>query len=39
MEIIRTERMVLRTWKKEDAELYCQINQNPQAIEYLRGQK
>lgn len=29
--------MILRTWKKEDAESYFQINQNPKVIEFLRG--
>ena len=26
--IIETERLILRTWKKEDAEAYFQINQD-----------
>ena len=35
--IIETERLILRTWKKEDAEAYFQINQDPKVIEFLRG--
>lgn len=35
--IIETERLILRTWQKEDAEAYFQINQDPQVIEFLRG--
>lgn len=35
--IIETERLILRTWKKEDAEPYFQINQDPKVIEFLRG--
>ncbi len=27
----------LRTWKKEDAEAYFQVNQEPRVIEFLRG--
>jgi len=34
--IIETERLILRTWKKEDAEAYFQIKQDPQVTE-LRG--
>lgn len=33
--IIETDRLVLRTWKKEDAEAYFQINQDPKVIEFL----
>ena len=35
--IIETERLILRTWKKEDADAYFQINQDPKVIEFLRG--
>lgn len=33
--IIETERLILRTWKKEDAETYFQINQDPMVTEFL----
>jgi RimJ/RimL family protein N-acetyltransferase len=35
--IIETERLILRTWKTEDAEAYFQINQDPKVTEFLRG--
>lgn len=35
--IIETERHILRTWKKEDAAPYFQINQDLKVIEFLRG--
>ncbi|MDF3054985.1 MAG: hypothetical protein K0Q74_892 [Gammaproteobacteria bacterium] len=35
--IIETERLILRTWKKEDAQSYFQINQDPKVIEFLPG--
>ncbi len=35
--MIETERLILRTWKKEDAEKYFQMNQDPKVIELLRG--
>jgi RimJ/RimL family protein N-acetyltransferase len=35
--IIETERLILRAWRKEDAEAYFQINQDPKVIELLRG--
>ncbi len=35
--IIETERLILRTWKKEDGTPYFQINQDPKVIEFLRG--
>jgi RimJ/RimL family protein N-acetyltransferase len=35
--IIETERLILRTWKAEDAEPYFHINQDPKVIEFLRG--
>lgn len=35
--IIKTDRLILRTWEKEDAEAYFKINQDPKVIEFLRG--
>ena len=35
--VIETERLILRTWQKEDAKAYFQINQDPKVIEFLRG--
>lgn len=35
--IIETARLILRTWKNEDANAYYQINQDPKVIELLRG--
>ena len=35
--IIETERLILRTWEKEDADIYFQINQDPKVIKLLRG--
>ena len=37
MNVIQTERLILRTWKIEDADPYYQINQDPLVIEFLRG--
>jgi RimJ/RimL family protein N-acetyltransferase len=37
MKIIETERLILRTWEKEDAGPYFHINQDPKVIEFLRG--
>lgn len=37
MIIIKTKRLILRTWKNEDIEPYYQINQDPKVIEFLRG--
>lgn len=37
MKVIETDRLILRTWKKEDVEPYYQINQDPKVIEFLRG--
>ncbi len=37
MNIIETDRLILRTWKTEDAEPYYQINQDPKVIEFLPG--
>ena len=33
--IIETERLLLRTWKEEDAEPYYQMNQDPRFLEFL----
>ena len=35
MIILETERLILRTWKEEDAEPYYQMNQDPKVIEFL----
>jgi len=37
MKIIETDRLILRTWRKEDTEAYHKINQDPRVIEFLRG--
>lgn len=37
MNIIETERLILRTWKEEDVEPYYQINQDLKVLEYLPG--
>lgn len=37
MNIIETERLILRTWEDKDAEQYYHINQDPKVIELLRG--
>lgn len=37
MNVIQTERLILRTWKAEDADAYYHINQDPLVIEFLRG--
>lgn len=33
--IIETERLILRTWKKKDADAYFQINQDPKVFEFV----
>jgi len=33
--IIETERLILRTWRQEDADVYYQINQDPDVIKFL----
>lgn len=33
--ILETKRLILRTWKEEDAEPYYQMNQDPLVIEFL----
>lgn len=35
--IIETERLILRTWRKEDAQTYFQINEDPKVAEFVRG--
>lgn len=35
MKVIETERLVLRTWKNEDADEYYRINQDQKVIEFL----
>jgi RimJ/RimL family protein N-acetyltransferase len=35
--IIETDRLILRRWRKEDAEAYFQINQDPRVIEFVFG--
>lgn len=35
--IIETERLILRTWRKEDTDPYFQINQDLKVIEFLLG--
>ncbi len=37
MTIIETERLILRSWKSEDANAYFKINQDPKVIEFLPG--
>lgn len=37
MNIIETDRLILRTWKEADSDIYFQINQDPRVIEYLGG--
>src|SRR3989344_4831839 len=37
MNVIQTQRLILRTWKEGDADEYYHINQDPKVIEFLRG--
>lgn len=37
IQVIETERLILRTWEDADALPYWQINQDPQVIEFLPG--
>ncbi len=37
MQIIETERLILRTWVESDAEAYFHINQDPKVYEFLLG--
>ncbi|NBV06842.1 MAG: N-acetyltransferase [Proteobacteria bacterium] len=37
MDRIETERLILRLWKSEDAEVFAAINQDQRVIEFLRG--
>lgn len=34
---IETERLILRSWREEDADVFTAINQDPRVIEFLRG--
>ncbi|MBX9742264.1 MAG: GNAT family N-acetyltransferase [Chthoniobacterales bacterium] len=34
---IETDRLLLRGWKKEDAQAYYQMNQDPKVLEFLPG--
>ena len=34
---IETERLILRSWREEDATTFAAINQDPRVIEFLRG--
>ena len=35
MNVIETDRLILRTWRAEDAEAFYQLNQDPHVQEYL----
>lgn len=35
--MIETERLILRTWSKEDENAYFKINQDPKVIEFVLG--
>ena len=35
--VIETERLILRTWKDEDAEAYFQINRDAKVLDFLPG--
>lgn len=37
MKVIETERLILRTWKEGDADVYFRINQDPKVTEFLLG--
>jgi len=37
MNIIETERLILRSWREEDTEIFAKMNQDPRVIEFLRG--
>lgn len=37
MKVIETDRLILRTWKNEDADEYYRINQDAKVIEFLKG--
>ena len=37
MNIIETDRLILRLWRSEDADAYFAINQDPKVIEFLPG--
>jgi len=33
--IIRTDRLILRSWREEDLELFAKINADPRVMEYF----
>ena len=37
IDYIETERLILRSWRDEDAAVFAEINQDPHVIEFLRG--
>lgn len=37
MDVIVTERLILRTWRQQDSDEYYLINQDPKVIEFLKG--
>lgn len=37
MNIIETERLILRTWQESDADAFFRINEDPKVIEFLPG--
>ena len=37
MKAVETDRLILRTWRQEDAEVFAKINQNEKVIKYLAG--
>jgi RimJ/RimL family protein N-acetyltransferase len=37
MNVIETARLILRTWREQDAEALYQINQDPRVVEFLPG--
>lgn len=37
MKVLETERLILRTWRQEDVNMYFQINQDPKVFEYTEG--
>ncbi len=37
MDVIRTPRLLLRTWQAEDAPAFWELNQDPRVTEFLPG--
>ena len=37
MDVIETQRLLLRPWKEEDLDPYFQLNQDPKVLEFLPG--